>query len=338
MENMPPEPDSRKQDIANLCSFWGISPYVAEHLLKACHWDTEQAGAIMELIRRAEFRDDRGWRLTPKEELFEPPRRDDTTDFPPAVIASDQIMRMLADGCRIDQDRLAGFVGVLSDSIVSHETDPLVGYESLSHALHADYAYYDADRHLDGFQEGMLYGMILMAESVTELLHERDGSFFPASVLLHPDVLLASTSSYTMDVGKLSQRLGMEPDDVIRAIVDLEREHVVIGTIMGRRRFFFPSHWGAGYAGRLEGMIGRELGDAGGDVDETTRRMSELADFAEDGAIRRAVEFVATQTKKPDPDAGDPEGRLRQVWVPDWSRTQEATDETDEPCEVPYGR
>lgn len=325
MENMPSEPDRRKQDIANLCSFWGISPYVAEHLLKACRWDTEQVGAIMELIRRAEFCDDRGWRLTPKEKLFEPPRRDDATDFPPAVNASDQIMQGLADGRRIDQDGLAAFISILSDSVVSHEPAPLAGYDALREALHADYAYYDADMHLNGFQEGMIYGMMRLAESVEGRLRERDESFFPASVLLHPDILLASKMSFTMDIDKISERLGMATPDVIQAIVDLEQEHVVVGSIMGRRRFFAPSYWGAGYADRMAKMIGRELSDTSNDIDETTRRMSELADFADDGAIRRAVMFVARQTTEGEPNADAHEGELRQIWVPEWHRKEDTT-------------
>lgn len=293
MDNMPSENNSHQQDIKNFSLFWKISPYAAKSLLKACDWDVQQAQGIMELFRRVEFRDDSSWRLTPKEQLFAPPQRDVTMTFSPSVNASDHVMRMLADGRRIDQDLLMGFRHVLAEDVISQEPVPLAGYDDLIQALHADYAYYDADRHLDGFLEGMIYGMTQMAETIVELLDERGESFLPASVLLHPDILLAATTSHTMDVDKIAKKLCVSQETVINGLISLLQERIVITTVEGKRRFFFPSWQGERFAERLSGMIGATLDAAEGDVDEATEQVMGLADFDSCDAVRRAIMLMS---------------------------------------------
>lgn len=234
------------------------------------------------------------WRLTPREELFRPPARDGGKDFPPSVNVSDRVMQLLSDGRSLHEETKVAFCHILAESVIGQEPEPLAGYEHLYSALYADYAYYDADRHLEGFSEGMAYGMLSLAKTVVELLGARGPSFLPASVLLHPDVLLASCESHTMDFDKLIKRLGMERRDILRAVSDLMAERIVTSTIMGRSRFFFPSRQGEAFAGKVRGMVVESLGATGGDIDAATDRMMGLADFTERDAVMRAVQVVAS--------------------------------------------
>lgn len=232
------------------------------------------------------------WRLTPKEQLFKPPKREDGVEHPASVIISDAIMRLIAEGHDVREERGIMFREILAESVISHEPNPLAGYADLMQALYADYAYYDASEHLEGFSEGMIYGMTSLAETIVRLLSERSESFLPASALFHPDVLLASMKDHTMDVDKLVVTLGIPRNAVIVAIVNLEAERLIVTTVVGQRRLYFPSLMGAEYASRIWQMAMGALETAEGDISDSTDRMMELADFTDRDAVRRAVSVV----------------------------------------------
>lgn len=239
------------------------------------------------------------WRLTPREQLFAPPRRDDAAELPRPVIASDQMMRYLASGRHINEEHLLSFASVLSDCVIGDEPAPLSGFGELRHALHADYGYYDASRHLEGFSEGALYGMVRLAEMLVDKLDGRSPRFLPGSVLDHPDVLLASNESLTMSSEKIATCLGISPQSVREAILDLGSERIVVQTIAGWHRHYFPSLRGERYAKSLRDMATDALKEAGGDIDKATDGIMGLSDFTDRNALRRMVSLVATGHGKP---------------------------------------
>lgn len=270
---------------------------------------------------------DQSWRLTPREQLFDPPKREAGKKYPPSVNVSDTIMGDLAAGRTVDEGTLLAFCHILAESVLGNEERPLAGYSDLMSSLHADYAYYDADSHLEGFSEGMVYGATRLAEMMVEVLSERGESFLPPSVLLHPDVLLASTAGHSMDAERLAERLSIGTDDVIGAVIDLTTERIVVCSIMGRRRFYFPSRQGERYARRLAEMATRALDATDGDVGEATGRLMTLADFADAEAVRRAVTLVAEQEEEEQArrkeSATDLAEYLRRIWVPEWIRERD---------------
>lgn len=238
-------------------------------------------------------RDD-GWRLEPRERLFATHEREGKAT--PAEVASDAMLRCLAEGRTPDSERQVAFANLLVDATLGDDIDPLSGFAHLYDALQADYAYSDADHHLEGYAEGMLYGMLRLAELIVEELDSRGESFLPASVLTHPDALLASCLSQTMSASRISELLGIPVQEVIKAVVDLGQERIVIQSICGRSRFFFPSRRGEEFAKRLRKMVQDAAEGVGNDPVDVTDALMRMADFPEWEAAHRAVSLLARET------------------------------------------
>lgn len=254
----------------------------------------------------ADHRED--WRLTPKESLFKPPSHDETTSLPPATIISEDIMRRLAAGREINEESMLKLADALSDAVLSDETNPLSGFADLMMALHADYAYYDADSHLDGFSEGMAYGMTRLAETVLETLDRRSERFLPSSALDHPDVLILSHRNRTVDADRLSSLLGVPEDQVIKALVDLTVERLVSCSIWGRSRHYYLTRRGDDYAKRICGMASECLDLSDGDIEGATDMLMEKSDFPYRDAVNRVVHAIAGR-QEAEERAGDTDMR-----------------------------
>lgn len=265
----------------------------------------------MEEVKNATDEGDRDdpWRNDPKERLFAPPERGDGKQ-PPSVIVSDVMMRCLAEGRVPGSERQIAFANILADAVLGDDENPLSDFAELYRALDADYSYSDAEYHLEGYSEGMLYGMLRLAECMVEKLDDRGDSFLPGAVLLHPDVLLASCLSHTMDASRISELLGVPVRDVLIASADLRRERIVVHEICGKSRFFFPSRRGEGFAMCLREMADSATGATDGDPAEVSDAMMLMADFADRDAVERAVRLLIREGGVDDPtgaaaDMGD---------------------------------
>ena len=233
--------------------------------------------------------DDRDWRLTPRELLFEPVAEDGASD--PSAIIANRIMRRLANGEIIDEETSIQLADILARRITGNDENPLDGFERLICALDADYAYYDANHHLEGFSEGMVYGMSKLAATVVETLDERSDRFLPASALKYPDVLVTSSIRRIMDVSKISVILGIDEQSVRVAIGNLILERLVVISIMGYDKFMFPSRMGEGCVDRIKGMVMEALSSFESE-EEATDMVMDMSDFSDREAVARCVRVV----------------------------------------------
>lgn len=242
-----------------------------------------------------QVRDD--WRLTPRETLFCPPERDveNGTSLPPSVIASDDIMRRLASGQGIDEGSLVTFASLLAQAVSKRDTEILDGFGDLESALNADYAYYDADEHLEGFCEGAVYGMVRIAEVASSYLDGVPDSCLPPSVLVHPDVLLAACETGMADVPSLAKALGAEEEYVDTAVSALSGETMLVRSAFGSRWFVYPTRRGERHADALRRLASQATG-CGGDEDAAVRRAMSFASFADEDAVRRMLRIGADVT------------------------------------------
>lgn len=222
--------------------------------------------------------DEYGWRPVSLSKLFSVSPCDERPSTREEII-SDAITRCLASGRVVDEERMVSLSDILADDVVSGDFDALDGFSELDSALESDYTYYDASRHLEGFSEGAVWGMLRMADSLREQLLSRSDSALPVSVLRHGDVLLGLSGEFGATIESLARRVGVSRQSVVEGIVSLQHERLVVVSIVGTVHTFVLSNFGECMARRLREAVHDAVSDTcGSSAVEALRSVLALPD------------------------------------------------------------